>query len=444
MDKIWRFFENLNEYVYAVDVDSHQIVYLNKKTRESFGIHSLDDTAGKKCYEILQRNSAPCAFCNSDELKEGYFKEWEYYSPILNKYLALKDTIIMDGGKRYLLEMAVDVSAQKSQSDKLESYMNLEALANQGLRIALQAPTPSKSIDIILEYLGKALKGERTYIFEKNSSGRDDNTFEWVANGVTPEKDNLQNLPQEICANWYRNFREDRNIVIENLEDIRESDPLQYENLKRQSIHSLVVIPLYDDRKIIGFYGVDNPHGESLDYAQNMLKIMGYFIVSCLRRRDLLIELQNKSYCDHLTGLGNRFAMEKFVAEMNPEECVGAVYCDITGLKRVNDTEGHEAGDNLILRACECLKRVFGSYGLFRIGGDELFALCPKIDEETLNQKIEELKKDMVDNWVVMAVGAVWMKDGKAGLDRLLSESEKLMYEDKASYYKSIGVDRRR
>ena len=157
----------------------------------------------------------------------------------------------------------VDVSAEKSKNDKLESYRNLETLVNRGLRIALQAPTPSKSIDIILEYLGKALKGERTYIFEKNSSGGDDNTFEWVANGITPEKDNLQNLPQEICANWYRNFGEDRNIIIEDLEDIRESDPLQYDNLKRQSIHSLVVIPLYDDKKIIGFYGVDNPHGES-------------------------------------------------------------------------------------------------------------------------------------------------------------------------------------
>ena len=228
------------------------------------------------------------------------------------------------------------------------------------------------------------------------------------------------------------------------MEDIRENDPLQYDNLKRQSIHSLVVIPLYDDKKIIGFYGVDNPHGESFDYAQDMLKIMGYFIVSCLRRRDLVTQLQNMSYCDQLTGFGNRFAMDRYVAKMNPEECVGAVYCDITGLKEVNDTEGHEAGDKLIIRACECLKRVFGSYGLFRIGGDELLVLCPDIDEKSLYKKIEELKKDMVDNWVVMAVGAVWMKDGKAGLDRLLSESEKLMYEDKASYYKSIGVDRRR
>ena len=43
-----------------------------------------------------------------------------------------------------------------------------------------------------------------------------------------------------------------------------------------------------------------------------------------------------------------------------------------------------------------------------------------------------------------MAVGAVWQKDGKINLDKLLTESEKLMYEDKAAYYKKFGIDRRK
>ncbi|MGN0131325.1 MAG: hypothetical protein ACI4AA_02665 [Lachnospiraceae bacterium] len=41
---------------------------------------------------------------------------------------------------------------------------------------------------------------------------------------MTPEKDHLQNLPAEVCANWYQNFDENRNIRIKNLEDIRESE----------------------------------------------------------------------------------------------------------------------------------------------------------------------------------------------------------------------------
>lgn len=71
----------------------------------------------------------------------------------------------------------------------------MEAIINEGIRIALNAPTSEQSLEIILEYLGKALNGERTYIFEKNLLGNDDNTYEWVANGIRPEKDNLQNVP---------------------------------------------------------------------------------------------------------------------------------------------------------------------------------------------------------------------------------------------------------
>ncbi|MGN1147751.1 MAG: diguanylate cyclase domain-containing protein [Lachnospiraceae bacterium] len=441
--KIWEFFENLNEYVYVTDMDTYELIYMNKKTRETYGFYSLEEIVGKKCYEVLQGSSTPCTICNNHELQRGYFKEWRYYNPLLDKHFALKDTIIEDGGRRYRIELAIDASAQEWQSNMISNYQKLETLANEGLRIALQAPTPDKSIEVTLEYLGKALKGERTYVFEKNESGGDDNTYEWVANGVTPEKDNLQNLPPEVCANWYQNFGEEKNIIIEDLEDIREEDPLQYENLKRQDIHSLVVVPLYDDRKIIGFYGVDNPPGKSLEYASNMLQIMGHFIISSLKRRNLVQELQKMSYCDQLTKIGNRHAMSEYINGIQDTEGIGVVYCDITGLKQVNDTEGHEAGDRLILRACECLKTVFDGYGLFRIGGDELLALCPQIEEEKLKKKIGELKKNMGENAVTMAVGAAWQKECKENIGRLISEAEKQMYKDKALYYKNLGVDRR-
>ncbi|MGN0435569.1 MAG: diguanylate cyclase domain-containing protein [Wujia sp.] len=444
MGKIWEFFDNLNEVVYVADIDSHELIYMNKKTLEMYNLHSVEELAGKKCYELLKSNNTPCAMCNNDELQEGCFKEWQYYNPIVNKYYVLKDTMIMDGDRRCRMEIAIDNSIQERKYQIFLEQQNQEALANECMRLALRASTPDKALDIILEYLGKALNGERTYIFEKNEMGGDDNTYEWVANGVTPEIDNLQNLPPEICANWYHNFSEDKNIVIEDLEDIRESDPLQYENLKRQDIHSLVVVPLYNDTENIGFYGVDNPHGESYEYTQNMLQIVGHFIVSFLRRRNLLMQLQEMSYHDQLTKLGNRFAMDKYIAECSHDESLGVVYCDITGLKKVNDTEGHKEGDRLILRACDSLKEVFDGYGLFRIGGDELLALCPKIACDELSRRAAELKKTALNHSVVLAVGAVWQETTEGDIDKLLSKAEKLMYEDKSLYYRNAGIDRRR
>ena len=184
------------------------------------------------------------------------------------------------------------------QHSGMRSVQNLESIINEGLRTALMEETPDQSLGVLLEHLGKALNGERTYIFEQNESGCDDNTYEWVADGVAPEKENLQNVPPEVCASWYRNFSVGGHIVIEHLEDIRESEPLQYENLKRQGIHSLVVVPLYDGKQIIGFYGVDNPPVKSLEYASNMLQTAAYFIVSSLKRRNLFRALQKRSYLE--------------------------------------------------------------------------------------------------------------------------------------------------
>ena len=204
-----------------------------------------------------------------------------------------------------------------------------------------------------------------------------------------------------------------------------------------------MVVPLYDEGKVIAFYGVDNPPLLALEYTSNMLQIMGHFLVSCIRRRNLMRQLEDMSYKDSLTKLGNRFAMNRYIDEIDKEKSIGVVYCDITGLKRVNDTMGHEAGDQLILRACDSLRKAFGDYGVFRIGGDELLALCSGITQDMLTNRITLLKEYMRENTVNMAVGEIWQEKAQTELDILLQESEKRMYADKAEYYRKNGIERR-
>lgn len=444
MEKIWEFFENLNEYVYAADRDNNELIYMNRKCREACGINGPEEYLGRKYHELIPNYAVSGLNNRKGDLRPGYFRESEYYNPFLDRYQLVKETLVEDGGKTYRLEIALDAGSQQRQGGMLEKYQHMETIVNEGFRLALQEPLPDKTIDVALEYLGKALNGERTYIFEKNEKGGDDNTYEWVADGITPEKDNLQDLPAEVCEDWYENFSENKSIVIEDVEKIRLVNPLQYEKLKGQNIHSLVVVPLYDERKVIGFYGVDNPPGAFFDYAANMLQIMGSFIVSTLKRRDLVRQLEDMSYRDQLTGLGNRHAMNEYVENMTDARDIGVVYCDITGLKHTNDTYGHAEGDKLIVRASECLKRVFEGYGVFRIGGDELLVLCRQIDSDLLQQKAEVLRKDMKEHSVIIAIGTVWEENIEEGLDSLLTRAEALMYKDKAAYYKTSGLDRRK
>ena len=287
MGNLWGFFENINEIVYVADIETHELVYMNKKAMDVFGIGSLAEAKGQPCYRILRNGAVPCAFCGSCAAHQSYYEQ-QYYHQHLNRHFLLRSAILTENGKQYRLEMALDISIQEQHKSMVQDVQNLEAVINEGLRVALLEDTPDQSLDVLLGYLGKALGGERTYIFERNSAGCDDNTYEWVADGVRPEKENLQNVPPEVCASWYRKFSVGKHIAINNLEEIRHSDSLQYEKLKQQDIHSLVVVPLYDDDRIIGFYGVDNPPAKSLEYTSNMLQTAAYFIVSSLRRRNLV------------------------------------------------------------------------------------------------------------------------------------------------------------
>lgn len=109
MSKVWEFFENMNEAVYASDVDTYELLYLNKAARDLFQFKDESDYKGKNCYEILQQCSSPCAMCTNNRLKPGVFYEWSRFNPLVRRSYLLKDTMVIDDGRRVRIEMAIDL-----------------------------------------------------------------------------------------------------------------------------------------------------------------------------------------------------------------------------------------------------------------------------------------------------------------------------------------------
>jgi diguanylate cyclase (GGDEF)-like protein len=412
---------------------------MNRKTRELYAVNDVEEVRDQKCYELFQKCATPCAICTNKKLKVNQFVEWTYFNPILSRTFLLKDTMVVDQGRRLRVELALDVSRQEEQQEMIHEYIENEIMVNEALRLSLMADTPDRSLDIFLEYIGKSLKSERAYVFERLEEGNFSNTYEWCAMGVSAEKDHLQNIPFQDVSTWIERFHNNQHVLIKNLEDIRESDPVTYQYLRPQNIHSVVAAPLMDRNQIIGFYGVDNPPEKAMESISTLFPIIGHFIVSMLRRRSLVTSLETLSYFDQLTGCMNRHALIDYVEKLEPGASVGLVYGDVAGLKAVNDAQGHKAGDDLLVRAGDSLKRVFREYLQFRIGGDEFLALCSGITEEELQSKVEELKQELARQQVVMSLGCVWHDDGVHDLDRLLTEADEKMYEDKRNYYAQQG-----
>ncbi len=181
-----------------------------------------------------------------------------------------------------------DIDAQKSiESVGLEKdiYIHTHSIVNMGLQQALRQSTPQQSIEYIIGFMGKSLKGERAYIFERNYDGTDSNTFEWVADGITPQKQNLQNLPGEVCQPWYEQFKNESAIIIKDVEDIRETHPIIYEALVPQNISSLIVAPFFNERgEAVGFFGLDNPPVDSLNSNSIIVQTIAFFIEASIKR----------------------------------------------------------------------------------------------------------------------------------------------------------------
>ncbi|MDE6387954.1 MAG: sensor domain-containing diguanylate cyclase [Lachnospiraceae bacterium] len=405
---------------------------MNRKAREIYGVNDIKDIKGKKCYEILSGSCAPCACCNHDRLKEGFFLEEVRYIPIIRKKMVLKDTVVEENGRRYRFELAVDLGAWEQQNIGYEAN---EAMVNEGLRLALAAHTPEQSIDVLLEYLGQSLQSERVYIFEESGRKMVNNTYEWCANDVIPQKENLQDVPFEVVSMWYQRFVKGESVIIKNVENIKEEDAAVYEYLTPQKIRSLVVTPLVNEGEIIGFYGVDNPPEKFLEHITTLLQILGHFLVALIHRRNQMRRLEELCFEDQLTGIGNRHAVHDYFEKIDSGRSVGILYCDVMGLKKMNDSMGHKAGDQLLIRSSECLKKVFKEYELFRVGGDEFLAVCAGIEEQELNRRMEQLKCEMKEHNAPMALGSVWRAESKEQMDKLLTLADDRMYENKRKLY---------
>lgn len=165
------------------------------------------------------------------------------------------------------------------------------------------------------------------------------------------------------------------------------------------------------------------------------------------------IELIFKSNNDELTGLYNRAAFESEIKKL-PENCTDdtlvLIAMDINGLKQVNDTFGHAAGDELINGAATCMKQCFSLYGkIFRTGGDEFFAIinANKHQLEPLLRDFEDATLiwhgEMIDSLAV-SFGYVTCKDVPEGKVRdMITLADERMYKHKAEYYRKKGVNRR-
>ena len=147
---------------------------------------------------------------------------------------------------------------------------------------------------------------------------------------------------------------------------------------------------------------------------------------------------------DSLTGLLNRHAYYADVTN-DPKNITSIISIDMNGLKTINDTIGHSAGDEALITISICIMRALKSkQSGYRVGGDEFIVVCRKTSKEEVLKIVENITKYVGDTKYSCAIGYSFNFDGDKSINDLLKQSDEMMYEVKNKYYQESGLDRRK
>ena len=145
---------------------------------------------------------------------------------------------------------------------------------------------------------------------------------------------------------------------------------------------------------------------------------------------------------DTLTGLLNRQAFYADIGR-NPENITALLSLDMNGLKTINDTGGHAAGDDALVTLAVCFTRALKrGQSCYRVGGDEFVIVCRRASRSEVMKLIERIKNAVAETKYSCSIGYSYRLDAGESVDDLLQKSDEMMYADKAQYYTDSRQDR--
>ncbi len=432
MSAFWEFFEGLDEMVYVSDMDTNQLVYMNSHLRKTLGFSSHEEYRGRHCYRVLQGQECPCHFCTNRLLEPGKFLSWNHKNPVMDKRFLIKDSMFVEGGRRYRIEIAIDMNAEVAGTASYY-FARSESLLNECLQWAFAKADPEESLGEILAFFGQVFHCDRAYIFELEGDCWVSNTYEWCAPGVPSQRELLQREPLASIDWWIQSFNQGQVVQIPDVEALRLSHPAAYATLQPQGVRDLAAGPIYAEKQLVGFLGVDNPGQEMSALVPTLMKSVGPFVAALLKRRQLVQHLHELSFRDPLTGVLNRHALAEYRKAPLQMHAVGVLCCDIVDLKALNDSDGEAEGDRLVRRCCQLMREAVETELVFRTDGDKFVALRPECSREDFHRRAEVMRRRIREELHPVAVGSAWSDQAPLALDSLLEAASGCVEAEKAA-----------
>lgn len=313
------------------------------------------------------------------------------------------------------------------------------------------------AINNLLEKIGHFTKADRVYIVDEKD-GCYYNTYEWCNEGIEPQINQLQNLRAEDMPYWIPKLSSGESIFIEDLENIKETMPVEYEILKPQNIHTLIVFPIILSNTLKGFIGVDNPNIKDAKDVIRLLAALGSYLGTTRENAAVYAKLEYRLNYDSLTKAYNRYGFYKNAQKLIKEH-TDTEYClilsDIKSFKLINEIYGENIADKILIDEVNIIRqKMKGNSVLGRLNGDIIAMVIPKeyLSEEEFSDMIK-LLSDRYSNKnfrLHIYLGVYYIKDVKETIRQMVDKvslvimkskgnmSNYILYYDENSYRNDI------
>lgn len=416
MNTLWESFEHLDKIVYAIDAETYQMVYMNPPALAVFSL-SPQTYQGRPCYAVLQGRSTPCPFCMDPTPSADGFAQWNCINPAIDCPLILKSSLLYWQDRKYRLGTAVGADPNVQHRQGRSGYTTYESMIHQCLVTAQSTGDPYTSLCNILRAVVQSLPCGSAVLYEKGEQQTCRATYAWPQGASQP-------FGQDIvrwCAAPYHN----ESIVLWQQPDQAEA-----------SSQVSFLLPLVCPDGLLGFLGLSGAPADRMLDILDIASFLSHFAVPVLQRRDLTARLEKLSFHDPMTGALNRYALNEFINSEASLQPLGLVFCDVIGLKNINDLLGHASGDQVISQVDAILSGLFSPQRVYRIGGDEFLAVSDNISQEAFSRQIDRLHQEIIRQNCSLSVGSVWAPVGKKDFTKLLKVADERMYADKQAFYR--------
>ena len=387
--------------------------------------------------------------------KDSKYEEWCFEAAFSKKrmhaYVETKalggwtdqQAIPLEGGddKRAYILYLFEYTAYADPSRMATVSMNTAATVIRCCITLMGGDDFEKSAMIVLEDIRRATDALSCRIMLVDDLKKEAINFAEVVDEVRLGRSAKKiNISYDICKTWKDMIGVSNCVIVQNdndFDEIEKFNPEWVNSMKSNNVTSLVLIPLRREKNIIGYLYVVNYDTNKTADVKELVELMSFFLGSEIAIHQLVNKLEDLSRTDILTGINNRYAMEKYLDELIDSRFLpfGIVMMDLNGLKQINDENGHQKGDEYILRSVEAMKDVFGMSNLYRIGGDEFVVILNNVTKAEFDELVEKMKKrEKEDEIVSIAVGSYWV-DSKNSAREILSTVDEDMYAVKRQFY---------